>query len=135
MRSQSVTKSFRRSANIAIDVRAQEDFRVPRSIGYKLIKFVVKLFLFIDVVRMINRTLKSLITPFAFRWYVSVERFNLLGKQRVNPIIRPGNLESIKEVIGSNFPARVHARASYGHKMIITPALVRPCRCGFSFIP
>ena len=31
--------------------------------------------------------------PFTFRWYVSVEQFNLFGKIRVLPIVWPENLE------------------------------------------
>ena len=54
--------------------------------------------------------------PFAFQWYVSVKRFDLIGKQKVNPIIRPGIFELMGGVIGSNLPARVHARTSSGHR-------------------
>ena len=43
--------------------------------------------------------------PFAFRWYVSVERFDLFGKLRVITIVWPVNLEVGGEVIGLKFPA------------------------------
>ena len=58
--------------------------------------------------------------PFAFWWYVSVERFDLFGNLRVIPIVRPGNLEVGGEVIGFNFPAHVQARVRSGLKMIIS---------------
>ena len=65
--------------------------------------------------------------PFAFRWYVSVERFDLFGKLRVIPIIRLENLDVGGEVIGFNFPAGVQACVRSGLRIITTPALVRPC--------
>ena len=74
-------------------------------------------------------------SPFDFQWYVSVEKFDLFGKLRVIPIVRPGNLEVGGEVIGFSFPARVQDSVRSGLIIIITPELIRPCCWGFSFIP
>ena len=74
-------------------------------------------------------------SPFYFRWYVSVKKFELFGKLRLIPIVWPGNSEVRGEVIGFSFPARVQARVRSGLRIIITPALIRPCRWGFPLIP
>ena len=66
--------------------------------------------------------------PFAFRWYVSVQLFDLFVKLRVILIIQPGNLEVGGEVIGFNFPARVQAHVRFGLRIIITLVLVSPFR-------
>ena len=70
---------------------------------------------------------KILMIPFAFRWYVSVEQFDLFGKLRVIYIVQPGNLEVGGEVIGFIFSAHVQARVRSGMRIIITPAFVHPC--------
>ena len=71
---------------------------------------------------------------FAFKWYVSVEQFDLFGKLRVILIVRPGNLEMWGGVTGFIFPARVQACVRSGLRVIITPALIYTCRWSSSFI-
>ena len=77
---------------------------------------------------------KILIFPLPLLWYLYNLLFDRLGKQRVTPIIRPGNSELIAEVMGGGFTAMFQALRRAGPRMMGTPLLVRPLWHGFVVI-
>ena len=78
---------------------------------------------------------KTLIFPLSLLWYLSNLLFDWLGKQRVTPIIRPGNSELIAEVMGGGLPAMLQALSRESTRIRETPLLVRPLWHGFVVIP
>ena len=72
---------------------------------------------------MVDQNKEYLDTPFA-PLVVHVRLFfEWLGKQRVEPIIRPGKLELESDVMGGGFPAMSQAKSSAGTRIIVTPLL------------
>ena len=67
-----------------------------------------------------------MIFPLPLLWYLSNLLFDRLGKQRVTPIIRPGNSELIAEVMGGGLPAMLQALSRESTRIRETPLLVRP---------
>ena len=65
--------------------------------------------------------------PLALFEEVSNLRFERFVKLSVTPINRPGYFELGLDWMGSSLSALVHARVISGPRIIITPALFRPC--------
>ena len=64
--------------------------------------------------------------PFARLWYLSIF-LDRLGKQRVMPIICPGKLDLLADVMGGGFPGMFLALSSTGPRMMAKLLLTRPC--------
>ena len=69
---------------------------------------------------------KIFILPLPLLCYLPDLLFYRLGKQRLAPIIRPGNSELISEVKGGGFPDIFQALSRAGHRMMATPLLIQP---------
>ena len=76
-----------------------------------------------------------LILPLPLLWYLSNFLFDWLGKQRVTPIIQPGNSELIAEVTGGDLSAIFQALSRAGPRMMDTPLFVRPLWHGVFVMP
>ena len=77
----------------------------------------------------------SLTFPLAFFKKVSNLRFDWFRKLSVTPISRLGYFELGLNCIGSSLTALAHAQVGSGPRMIMTPALIRPCAFGWDSIP
>ena len=59
-------------------------------------------------------------------WYLSNFFVDRLGKHMVTPIIRPGKLELLADVMGGGFPAMFQALSSAGPIIMAMPLLTWP---------
>ena len=121
-----MTEAWGSDPHVAVDIRPHENLRVLRPVVDKLIEFGVELLLLLRLIRGYTKQRNTLITsPFALLWYVSDERFDPFGKQRVIPIIRLGSMNAGRKVSGFSLPACAQARVISRFRMIMTTALHR----------
>ena len=73
--------------------------------------------------------------PLAFFKKVSDLRLDYFGKLSVTPISRPRYFELGLDCIGSSLPAFAHTQVRSGPRMLMIPALFRPCVFGRNSIP